>query len=422
MFPLPIYTQKQETEQIKAELLDGTKFQMPTYGSANNEEYLVHVIAILRLVEQKGTAAEVQEAFTALVAVRKVMSPYFNFPEDKTPAKKEVRKKKLSNLNESLKAKKSFVVKQAQKAYKLFCCFVVGEAQTQWDRILHEMPTKNPWIGVNGKSNKGIHVRSWISFMDCIELPKLTVFPADTAEKQRYYMQQTIKKPQRVTVRQFVLCMGILNDYLAYLPMVFDSAMAIAGTKKMNVPFDEANLAGIVLNLVPSSWVSQYNMMHSTLPKNPRALLNDLEAIERVMDEKYNASLSAKAKEANAASAVTKGSSKKHPVSGSSGKLQVPKKAMLSKFCQHCKEKGGPHLTHNTKECCRYNGNGNPVSYFQGKPVNAKKPAKKGGNQQMAYLTTAVESLVKKGIKKAMKGKKRKRNRAYDSSSDSNYE
>ena len=37
----------------------------------------------------------------------------------------------------------------------------------------------------------------------------------------------------------------------------------------------------------------------------------------------------------------------------------------------------------------------------------------------MAYLTAAVESLVKKGLKKAMKSKKRKR---YDSSSDSNSE
>ncbi len=46
-------------------------------------------------------------------------------------------------------------------------------------------------------------------------------------------------------------CMGVLNDYLAYLPMVYDSSMAVEGTKKSNVPFDEADLAGIVLNLVP---------------------------------------------------------------------------------------------------------------------------------------------------------------------------
>ncbi len=120
--------EKQEMEQIKVELPDGTKFQMPTYGSGSNKEYLVHVIAVLQLVEQKGTAAKVKEAFTALVAVRKEMSPFFNFPEDETVAKKEARKKKLSKLKESLKAKKSFAVEQAQKAYELFRCFVVGEA------------------------------------------------------------------------------------------------------------------------------------------------------------------------------------------------------------------------------------------------------------------------------------------------------
>jgi hypothetical protein len=211
--------------------------------------------------------------------------------------------------------------------------------------------------------------------------------------------------------------MGALNDYLAYLPTVLDLSMAIAGTKKMNVPFDEADLAGIMLNLVPSSWVNQYNMTHSMLPKNPRALLNNLEAIKQVMDEKHSVSLKVKAKEASAASAAAKESSQKHSASGSSGELQVPKKARPSKFCQHCKANGRPHLTHNTKECRRYDGNGNPVSFFQGKPTNARKPAKKGDDKQMAYLSATVESLVEKELKKAMKGKKRMCNLAYDSSS-----
>ena len=75
-------------EQIKVELPDGTKFQMPTYGSGNNKEYLVHVIAVLCLVEQKGTAAKVKEAFAALIAVRKEICPLFEFPDNKTAAKK----------------------------------------------------------------------------------------------------------------------------------------------------------------------------------------------------------------------------------------------------------------------------------------------------------------------------------------------
>jgi hypothetical protein len=44
--PTDLY-EKRETEQIKVELPNGTKLQMPTYCSGNNEEYLVHVIAVL---------------------------------------------------------------------------------------------------------------------------------------------------------------------------------------------------------------------------------------------------------------------------------------------------------------------------------------------------------------------------------------
>jgi hypothetical protein len=142
----------------------------------------------------------------------------------------------------------------------------------------------------------------------------------------------------------------------------------------MNMSFNK-DLARIMLNLVPSSWVKQYNMMHSTLPKNPRALLNDLELIKQVMDEKHSASFKTKAKEANTASATAKGSSKKHPTSRNFSDLQVLKKARPSKFFQHCKVKYGPHLIYNTKECRRYDGNRNPASAFQGKPENAKKPA-----------------------------------------------
>jgi hypothetical protein len=45
--------------------------------------------------------------------------------------------------------------------------------------------------------------------------------------------------------------MGMVNDYLAYLPMVYELSVAIEGTKKSNVPNDKANLAGIMLNSVP---------------------------------------------------------------------------------------------------------------------------------------------------------------------------
>ncbi len=66
----------------------------------------------------------------------------------------------------------------------------------QWDKIIQEMHSKDPWVGLNSHSHKGLQVQSWLSFQDCIKLHKLTVFPADATEKQCFYMQQKIKKPQ----------------------------------------------------------------------------------------------------------------------------------------------------------------------------------------------------------------------------------
>ena len=68
-------------------------------------------------------------------------------------------------------------------------------------------------------------------------------------------------------------------------------------------------------------------------------------------------------------------------------------------------------MTHNTKECRKYDKDGKAVAATAGKPYE-KKPYKKNGggsDKQMAYLTATTESLVKKGIKKAGKKKRKKR-------------
>jgi hypothetical protein len=39
---------------------------------------------------------------------------------------------------------------------------------------------------MNGKPHKDLSVHSWLSFQDCIELHKLSIFPADAKEKQRF--------------------------------------------------------------------------------------------------------------------------------------------------------------------------------------------------------------------------------------------
>ncbi len=104
----------------------------------------------------------------------------------------------------------------------------------------------------------------WTPFLDCLELHKLTVFSADVAKRQWFYIQQAVRKPQRATVQEHILRMGVLNDYVKHpstlkdsskaVPTLKDSSKAVPTTRKGNITFGEADLAAIVLSSVPISW------------------------------------------------------------------------------------------------------------------------------------------------------------------------
>ncbi len=113
------------------------------------------------------------------------------------------------------------------------------------------------------------------AFQDCLKLHKLTVFTADAAKRQRFYIQQAVCKPQRATLQQHISYIRVLNDYVRFLLVLKDSPKprAVPTTKKGNILFGEANLAVIVLAFIPTTWQNQYNLTHLMVPKTMHALL-----------------------------------------------------------------------------------------------------------------------------------------------------
>jgi len=47
-------------------------------------------------------------------------------------------------------------------------------------------------------------------------------------------------------------------------------------------------LASIILNHIPVAWRNQYNVTHPIVPESPRAILLDLENLEKVFVKKSN--------------------------------------------------------------------------------------------------------------------------------------
>jgi hypothetical protein len=304
--------------------------------------------------------------------------------------------------------------KAITKLYEQLRNLLSGNAQSQWDHICCEMHEHDLWAAVNSQVTKGRRPQTWTSFLDCLELHKLTIFSADAAERQQFYIQQAVHKPQRATVQQHISRMGVLNDYVKHLPMLKNSSKAVPTMKKGNIFFGKADLAAIVLSSVPMSWQNQYNLNHSTVPESTRMLLPDLEAIKQVMVEKKGAILKAKGKGSTAPSKAKVNSKRKAP-GGPTG--WVPKKGCSEKFCQRCKAHGGPFTTHNTLDCRCYDSNGKPLEAAAGKPSESKKPYKKtGDNKGMAFMQSMFEAYVKSQMKA---GKSEKRKKCDYNSSDS---
>jgi hypothetical protein len=49
-----IVTPKEDPQVFKIKLPDASHLSMPIYSCGNNEEYLTHIVAVLRVIEQKG--------------------------------------------------------------------------------------------------------------------------------------------------------------------------------------------------------------------------------------------------------------------------------------------------------------------------------------------------------------------------------
>ena len=192
----------------------------------------------------------------------------------------------------------------------------------------------------------------------------------------------------------------------------------------MDRPFSQYELGVIVLRECPSAWEEQYYLLRQSLPTKLSPLCNVLEQIEKFQ--------SSKKRESDAAGGGDNGGAKQKVKftsdntkrkSGDSKAYRISKKARNEKFCQHCKEYGGVHKTHNTSDSRRYTKGGLLQPSY-----SAKGEGNRCGNngtdglQNFVQLKAEMADLkadVERQSKKRKKGSSKKCYVRYESSSDS---
>ncbi len=220
------------------------------------------------------------------------------------------------------------------------------EAKYAWIKIVEEQTEGNPYVDLQGISQKGPKGVSRQLFDNCVTFHLLTVFPINAAEQEKYYITNILKKPQCVNVHQFVHHVEQLNAYIVQMLCFYNSPSFNTTAKPENIPFTEAEIGSHILKTCPIQWQGQYYVREiDMMPMDLLLLLTSHEAMERVCtQEKAMTEFSKKASH--------KGKNgKKQP--GTKPTARVPKKACTHKeHCGLCKKHGGAHTTHNTKDCC----------------------------------------------------------------------
>ena len=168
-------------------------------------------------------------------------------------------------------------------------------ARYAWNKIVQEQTNADPYTDLQGLTRKGPRGVSRQLFEDCVTFHLLTKFPNNAAEQERYYITNVLKKPQRVSICQFVQRVEQLNFYILQLPCWYYSPSVKSNTIPMNVLFPEADLLSHVLRMQ-----DQYNLhKKGGTPVDMCSLPLSLKVIKRVCGQerskKINASCNEKA-------------------------------------------------------------------------------------------------------------------------------
>ena len=155
----------------------------------------------------------------------------------------------LEKSKQTQSTAKGAMTAAASKMFTFYSNLLSLESKYSWNKIVGEQTESDPYVNLQDDSLEGPRGMSHEMFNDCIMFHLLTAFPINTAEQEKYYISNVLKKPQRVNVCQFVPRVEQLNAYISQMLCFYNSPSANASTKPENVPFTEAELGAPVLHM-----------------------------------------------------------------------------------------------------------------------------------------------------------------------------
>ncbi len=155
---------KEDPQVFKIKLPNASHLSMPIYAHGNNEEYLAHIVAVLRVIEQKGLPKKCQVLAKAVArrskALKNLQEAAESWDTVSTSVDDTARKVEIEQTSQMLQEAQKAHDKAIAKSYKQLRNLLSGNAQSQWDRVCRKMHERDLWAAVNGQVTQGRHPRT----------------------------------------------------------------------------------------------------------------------------------------------------------------------------------------------------------------------------------------------------------------------
>jgi predicted transcriptional regulator len=195
---------KASRETIKMKTSEGEVKVAVLGDSPGAEEYLQHLNTFTRILVRKKLADDLTKCTKAVVSAAAAVRKYLKVPNGEKTSEKGKRLLLLELAKQELVTAEVAESAKVATVYEIFCRGLKEDPELQWDRIMEDMHTKDPWEDLRGVKHEGIRRKSCLSLWVCVDFHKLTVYSIDAAERQRFYMLCNLKKPTNSSIRAHV--------------------------------------------------------------------------------------------------------------------------------------------------------------------------------------------------------------------------
>ncbi len=116
----------------------------------------------------------------------------------------------LENAKQTQRTAKGAMFVAASKMFLFYSNLLSPESKYTWNKIVSEQMESDPYVNLQGDSLEGPRGMCAL-FNNCVMFHLLPAFPINAAEQEKYYISNVLKKPQCISVHQFVCCVEQLN-------------------------------------------------------------------------------------------------------------------------------------------------------------------------------------------------------------------